>query len=138
MKKIIILAIVMLTTSASFSQSKLYAYILESGNWNPSIGHWEYKKPIDVNLTVTVAKTYISINDQAETFISINSYEGEENGTTKDGVKYTAVRWKCTDEKQRTCSFSMIKYEDGVYLLCVMYNNYSFRYYVKTSELSDF
>jgi hypothetical protein len=138
MKKLIILAIILLTTTSSFSQSKLYAYLLESGSWNSYTGHWEYKKPIDVNLTFTVTKAFISINDVANTVFAVDSYEGEENGVTTDGVKYVAVRWGCTDEKYRRCKFSMIKYEDGIYLITVMYNDYSFRYYVRATRLSNF
>jgi hypothetical protein len=69
---------------------------------------------------------------------AVDSYEGEENGVTTDGVKYVAVRWGCTDEKYRRCKFSMIKYEDGIYLITVMYNDYSFRYYVRATRLSNF
>lgn len=138
MKKLIVLAVMMIMTTASFSQTKLYSYLLESGDWNAYTEHWEYKKPINVNLTFTIAKTYVSIDDVANTYLTINSYDGEDRGTTSSGVKYYAAVWNCTDEKYRGCKFSMIKYDDGQYLITIMYKNYSFRYYIRTSQLSDF
>ena len=137
MKKLIILAVICLTTTISFAQGKLYAYALESGKWNDYTKHWEYNRAVSVDLTITTAKTYISINDQAGTFLSIDSYEGETNDETYDGIKYTSNRWRCRDEKNRTCNFSMVSYADGTYLVIVMYNNYSYRYYVRATTLSN-
>lgn len=137
MKKLIILAVICLTTTIAFSQGKLYAYALESGKWNNYTGHWEYNKPVSIDLTITTTKTYISIDDQAGTFLSVDSYQGETTDVTHDGIKYTSNRWRCTDEKYRTCNFSMVSYADGTYLVIVMYNNYSYRYYVRATPLSN-
>jgi hypothetical protein len=138
MKKLIILAVICLTTTISFAQVKLYAYLLETGTWNRYTDKWEYSRLVNTSLEVTVNKTYISVNDQAGTFLSIDSYEGETIGKTSDGVKYKAVRWNCTDELRRNCLFSMVEYEDDTYLLTVMYNNLSYRYYIRANKLSNF
>jgi hypothetical protein len=139
MKKLIILVIVFLITTAAFSQtSKWHASLMEEGPWNDSTTNWEYKKTISVDVIIIITKEDISFNDKYNTFLTINSNEGEVNGITLDSVKYNAARWSCTDEKLRDCIFSMIKYEDGVYLLSVMYNDYSFRYYVKPERSNSF
>ena len=132
MKKLIILAIVFLTTTGAFSQtSKWNANALESGSWNEKTQHWNYGEPFEVHLEITLGKTYISINDEGNKRLFFNSYRGKSNvNTTTDGIKYKSESWNCTDDKLRECAFSVIKYSDGKCLFVILYNDYSFRYHV--------
>lgn len=138
MKKFIT-ALLMLVVTTAFSQTKMYAYGLEHGSWNTSTESWNFNNYRKVNLTVTLYSNAIYINDAAQTSLSIESYEGEKKDVTSDGEPYTADAWTCADEKNRRCTFSIVRYHTSKsILLTVRYNNYSFRYYVRYNDVDNY
>ena len=71
MKKIILAVLFSAITIIGFSQTTSYAYKLETGVWNTYTKKWMWQDLIDIDLTFTLGKTYIKIDDKANTFLSI-------------------------------------------------------------------
>ena len=138
MKKFII-ALLMLIATTTFSQTKMYAYGLEHGAWNEYTEKWDFESYKKVSLTITIYSNVIYINDVAQTSFSVESYEGEKKDVTDGGEPYTANAWTCSDQKNRRCTFSMVRYHTSKStLITVRYNNYSFRYYVRSNDVDNF
>ena len=139
MKKLIIALTFIVATTTAFAQTKLYAYALEHGSWNSYSKKWEFNELQKVNLIISVFTNAVTINDAAQTSLTIETFEGEKNDKTYEGEPYTSNAWACFDEKNRRCTFSMIKYHTTKDLLVtVRYNNYSFRYYIRSNDVDNF
>lgn len=135
MKKIILIAIVVLIASIAVvnAQTKSHAYGLEIGYWNKYSEKWDFKEMKTIDLTFTVAKTYVSCNDVANSIYIIKRDLGATN--TK---QYNAYRWGCSDEKGRNCWFSMTLYlESGTQTYTVTYDDICFRYYISSKSGLD-
>jgi hypothetical protein len=139
MRKFILAFLMLIATTATFSQTKMYAYGLEHGSWNASAEKWEFNNYRKVNLAISIYSNAIYINDAAQTSFRVESYEGERKDRTSDGELYTANAWGCYDEKNRRCTFSIVKYHTTQdILITIRYNNYSFRYYVRSNDVDNF
>jgi hypothetical protein len=135
MKKLILLLLFSAITSVGISQSTSYAYKLETGVWNTYTKKWMWEDLIDIDLTFTLGKTYIKIDDKANTFLSII----EQDGAITDDDKMHYARWTCIDEMNRRCSFSMTYFkESGTNIYNIMYNDKCFRYYIKKDKIDNF
>jgi hypothetical protein len=135
MKKLILLLLFSAITLVGISQSTSYAYKLETGVWNTYTKKWMWQDLIDIDLTFTLGKTYIKIDDKANTFLSIV----EQDGAITDDDKMHNARWTCIDEMNRRCSFSMTYFkESGTNIYNIMYNDKCFRYYIKKDKIDNF
>jgi len=135
MKKLILLLLFSAITSFGISQTTSYAYKLETGVWNTYTKKWMWQDLIDIDLTFTLGKTYIKIDDKAHTFLSII----EQDGAITDDDKMNSARWTCIDEMNRRCSFSMTYFkESGTNIYNIMYNDKCFRYYIKKDKIDNF
>ena len=134
MRKLILAVLFSAMSIIGLAQTTSYAYKLEFGNWNTYTKKWMWEDLKDVDLTFTLGKTYVKINDQAHTFLSI--IEQDDN---TDDDKLKSVSWICTDEKNRRCTF-MITYhkQDNVITYGIMYNDRCFRYYIRNGKVDNF
>jgi hypothetical protein len=134
MKKIILAVLFSAITIIGFTQTPSYAYKLETGVWNTYTEKWNWNDAVDIDLTFTLAKTYVKINDQAHTYLSIIEQDGAE--TDNDRIK--SVAWTCNDEKNRRCTFMITLFkETNTITYVVMYNDKCFRYYIKRGSRID-
>jgi hypothetical protein len=135
MKKLLLAVLFSAITIIGFSQTTSYAYKLETGVWNTYTKKWMWQDLIDIDLTFTLGKTYIKIDDKANTFLSII----EQDGSIIDDDKMHSARWTCSDEMNRRCSFSMTYFkESGTNIYNIMYNDKCFRYYIKKDRIDNF
>ncbi len=128
MKKILTLLFIVFTLT-TFAQTTADAYRVQIGYWNRYKENFEWNEAIDCDLTFTLAKTYISINDRANTFLRIISCEGERKQDN-----YIKNSWVCYDEKNRRCIFGMTYYSDGKILYSVLYNDICYRYLITKTD----
>ena len=133
MKKILLLTILVFIVSFSFSQSKRTAYQLETGSWNEYSKTWDFREPIATRLVFKLSKTYVMINDEANTHLSILNDTNDD-----DNSKYKSHSWMCNDEKGRKCTFMMTTYKsDGQTIYVIIYSDICFRYSI-SAQLDKF
>lgn len=133
MKKLIFLILLSILTINVFSQSTSYAYKLEMGTWNIYSEKWNWQDPIDIDLTFTLSKTYVSINDKAKTYLKI--IEADKNQNDDDLMSNS---WICNDESGRRCVFTMMGFKKkSLIVYSIMYNDTCFRYYIKNGSKID-
>ena len=133
MKKLILAVLFSAITIIGFGQTTSYAYKLETGVWNTYTEKWMWEDLKDIDLTFTLGKTYVKINDQAHTFLSIIEQDSET-----DNEKVKSVSWTCTDEKGRRCSFMITFFKESNTITYVtMYNDKCFRYYIRKGNKID-
>ena len=133
MKKFIILITLVILSSSAFSQSYSNVYMMESGTWNTYSETWMWDDAKNVDLTFTLSKTYVKINDRAHTYLSIVEVDKEVDD---DDVKSTS--WICRDEKNRRCIFTMMGFkEKKMIVYSIMYNDMAFRYYIRNGSKID-
>ncbi len=131
MKKVLLLALLISLTTIGFSQVTSYVYKLEIGNWNEYPKKWVWDDIVEVDLTFTLAKTYVSINDKSHTYLKIIEQDGK--GTNDEDIN--TISWICTDEENRRCTFMMSAYKkSNVIIYAIVYMNKCFRYYIKKGD----
>lgn len=133
MKKIIILITLVVLSSSAFSQTYSNVYMMETGTWNTYSETWRWDDVKNVDLTFTLSKTYVKINDRAHTYLSIVEVDKEVDD---NDVKSTS--WICRDENNRRCIFTIMGFkEKKMIVYSIMYNDMAFRYYIKTGSRID-
>jgi len=139
MKKLIIALTFIVATTTAFAQTKLYAYALEHGQWNKYKEEWDFDNYKKVDLTISIYSNSIYINDAAQTSLTVLSFDGEKSDKTYGGEPYTVNAWNCSDEKNRRCMFSLVRYHTSkTNLITIRYSDYSFRYYVSSDKVDNF
>lgn len=135
MKKTILAVLFSAITIFGFGQTTSYAHKLETGVWNTYTEKWMWQDLIDIDLTFTLGKTYIKINDKAHTFLNIV----EQDGAITDNDNIHSASWTCNDEMNRRCTFMMTYFkESGINTYVIMYNDKCFRYYIKKGKIDNF
>jgi hypothetical protein len=133
MKKILILLAFLFITFISFAQTIENAYRIQSGVWNKYSKSWEWNDAINCNLDFTLSKKYISIDDKAHTFLTIETFEGEERNSES-----ITNSWICYDEKNRRCTFFMTYYKGGQVIYAIMYSDVCWRYVIRSSGVDSY
>lgn len=125
--------IALLVSAITFSQSKVNVQYFQLGTWSDYKRTWIWEPLKATDVTITIGKTFISINNKSGTELSVISYEGNTKGRADDGSSYSNSRWYCSDDKGKRCYFSMTAYSDGIYTYSIMYDDVVFKYIYKTN-----
>lgn len=123
----------LLISSISTAQIDVPIDRSQLAKWNNYTQQWVYNDIQYVNLTFTLAKTYVTCDDAAHSFYRIDTYDGEFSYKESGSKRKT---WKCIDDKGRRCEFTIWTYKDNSIVFSVMYDDTLFRYYPKTNGLS--
>lgn len=132
MKKILFVAMMLLVTVTTYSQTVITTTVARIGKWDAVMETWSYGELTPVELTFTASGTGMTVNDESKSVYTFKSVRRRETGKTTDGkATYTAYRWDCEDEKYRDCTLSILSYSTGEKRISIMYNTTVFQYFYK-------
>ena len=137
MKKII-LGLLLLVSSTLFSQTSYRALMFQHAYKNEITDKYVWEKSQNVNLIVTINKSVVTIENEANTKLTCYEVYSEERDVDDDGDSYTLKIWRAKDKEGLKCLFSMMIYDSpnvtyNVY--SILYSDIAFRYYVKRTSI---
>lgn len=121
MKKIILLVLLVIGSSALIAQDSYKIKSIAIGNYNLSTKKWEHVDPVyPDNMQVTIAGNMITINDKVYSNYRLNGEGEQENNSEYAQLTYA----KATDEKNRKVYLTLRIYHSGdnTAMLNIMYN----------------
>lgn len=133
MKKII-LGLLLLVSSTLFSQTSYRALMFQHAYKNENTDKYVWEKSKNVNLIITLNKSMVIIENEANTKLNCYEVYSEERDVDTDGDAYTLKIWRAKDQDGLKCLFSMMIYDraDLSYnVYSILYSDIAFRYYVK-------
>jgi hypothetical protein len=129
MKKVILtlaLAIVSVLSFAQVPPAVIETYSNRVGVWNQYTKEYDYEEWISVNLTFTIYKEYITVNDRTHSLYRIMEDQPVEY---TEHCKVTSA--KCLDEGNRSCLVALMKCDDESASINVIYGDKIFIYMIK-------
>jgi len=126
MKKLI-LAISLLISIGASSQVYYKCDYVSRGTWTGS--DWEMGEFKPANLTFTVTKRKITVNDVAH-----SEYRIYTDGQDDRGKDYDAITWDALDEAERRVRIESIVYHAGVHIILVRYSDVMFAYMLNKTK----
>lgn len=142
MKKLKILfllsfALIAIAANSQNTQSYSKVTMVQYGEYDDQTEQWDWIKSVDIDLTITLSKTNVYINDQAHTHLKCFGDSNESDGYNKEGDYYKMSVWDAYDEKGKKCWFGMIYYKaKKLVVYTITYGKIGFRYYSWDNDIN--
>lgn len=102
--------------------------------WSTYYKNWNESNKYKCNLKITIHKSGISINNEAESFYRLYSstFKTEEMSDRK------VATWDAVDDEEKTCITQIIRFKKtGNMIIQFIYNDLLLQYYVSNPQLLD-
>ncbi len=125
MKKVILLAAILLSFSFSYCQNYYKVYAVTSGTWNSYSRDYDWGDDEKTDMEITMKGRIIFVSDKAKS--TYTTYKEIPMSTTSKIQSQTA--WWAYDESLIKCVVKLIHYRNGMQMLYVIYDNIAVGYY---------
>jgi len=128
MKKTLVFLLFFLLSMGSFSQEVLKLKTDKNciGTWNILSEKYEFGEINYSLITFSFYNDYISSDDA-----SMSIYRVKEQLPKNFGKNSETISAKCLDERNRDCTFALMKMNDGSLSIGVLYNDIIYVYFVE-------
>lgn len=115
-----------LCISSQAQETEIHTYKNKLGRKNVFTDEYVYETPMYGSITFYISSGYVRANDKAKSLYRFTSEPIQYDERT-----YKSVSWRCIDENNNDCIFTIMSMKDSdVRVISIMYNTISYVYYI--------